>query len=94
MSGGKVVQDCDVYIGRMCSMGGWNLPQSKWANPFTVRKEGSATAAIAKYKKYISQNPRLLRDLPELHGKRLGCWCHPGPCHGDVLVDLLREYKK
>jgi hypothetical protein len=35
-AGGKVVQDCDVYIGRRMTMGGWNLPQSKWHNPFTI----------------------------------------------------------
>lgn len=27
--------------------------------------------------------------LPELIGKRLGCWCAPGPCHANVLVQLL-----
>jgi hypothetical protein len=26
--------------------------------------------------------------LPELRGKKLGCWCKPGPCHGDVLAEL------
>lgn len=26
--------------------------------------------------------------LPELKG-RLGCWCKPEACHGDVLVELL-----
>jgi hypothetical protein len=24
--------------------------------------------------------------LQELHGKRLGCWCDPSPCHGHVLA--------
>lgn len=37
MERGKVVQDCDVYIGRACNMGGWRLRQSKWANPFTLK---------------------------------------------------------
>ena len=31
---GYVVQDCDVYIGRECRRGGWDLPASKWANPY------------------------------------------------------------
>lgn len=35
-SNGVVVQDCDVYIGRACNMGGWRLSQSKWYNPYTV----------------------------------------------------------
>ena len=29
--------------------------------------------------------------LPDLEGMRLGCWCAPLPCHGDVLVKLLRN---
>jgi len=29
--------------------------------------------------------------LPELIGKRLGCYCKPLLCHGDVLAKLLQE---
>ena len=32
-----------------------------------------------------------MESLIELEGKVLGCWCHPEPCHGDILVKLLRE---
>ncbi|AKF84463.1 hypothetical protein MFUL124B02_43060 [Myxococcus fulvus 124B02] len=28
-------------------------------------------------------------DVLALRGKRLGCWCKPGPCHADVLVSWL-----
>lgn len=31
------------------------------------------------------------RALRSLSGKRLGCWCHPDPCHGHVLVTLIDE---
>jgi hypothetical protein len=89
---GQVVQDCDVYIGRRWTMGGWNLPQSKWANPFTVRKAGSAAEAVRLYEEeHLSQRPDLMAALTELRGKRLGCWCKKkptDPCHGDVLVRL------
>lgn len=88
---GEVVQDCDVYIGRACSMGGWSLPLSKWHNPYTVRECGSAEEAVRRYRAYLLGNPELLAQLGELRGKRLGCWCKPRPCHGDVLVELLRE---
>ena len=27
----------------------------------------------------------------ELEGKELGCWCKPSPCHGDILIKLLKE---
>jgi hypothetical protein len=82
--GGQVVQDCDVYIGRYCDRGGWNLPQSKWHNPY--KGEG----AILLYEQYIRSSP-LINDIEELRGKILGCWCRPSSCHGDVLVKILNE---
>jgi DNA polymerase len=38
----------------------------------------------------------ILEHLGELEGKRLGCYCTPKPCHGDVYVELLEweELKK
>ncbi|MBV6697709.1 DUF4326 domain-containing protein [Kitasatospora aureofaciens] len=30
----------------------------------------------------------MLALVPTLRGHRLGCWCHPLPCHADVLTDL------
>jgi hypothetical protein len=96
--GGKVVQDCDLYIGRRMTMGGWNLPQSDWANPFTVKICGSAEEACRRYEEWLLEkddegghtNP-LLSRLEELRGKTLGCWCKPGPCHGDILIRLLES---
>ena len=40
-SKGIIVQDCDIYIGRSMNMGGWKLPQSKYANQFTIKNSGS-----------------------------------------------------
>lgn len=40
----------------------------------------------------IHARRRLKARLPELVGKRLGCWCAPGPCHADALIELLVEY--
>jgi hypothetical protein len=69
----------DVYIGR----------PSKWGNPFEIGKDGTRAQVVAKYREYILNNPELLKDLVELKGKRLGCWCSPQLCHGDVLVELI-----
>lgn len=80
----------DVYIGR----------GSKWGNPYThiSGKEtlaslvvGSRDEAIDLYRKYILARPDLLSCLPELRNKRLGCYCSPLRCHGDVLIELLNE---
>lgn len=69
----------DVYIGR----------PSKWGNPFLIGKDGDRDEVIRKYREWILSQPALLRDLRELRGKVLGCWCRPKACHGDVLVELL-----
>lgn len=88
---GEVVQGCDVYIGRRWTMGGWNLPGSIWANPFAVKQYGRERA-LMEYENYIRTNPELIRRLPELRGKVLGCFCKPEACHGDILVKLLNQY--
>lgn len=78
----------DVYIGR----------PSKWGNPFThlpsAQKPGmvlveSREVAIQRYREWIKTQPELLKALPELKGKILGCWCKPKDCHGDVLKELV-----
>jgi endogenous inhibitor of DNA gyrase (YacG/DUF329 family) len=37
---------------------------------------------------YVSKREEIIRRLPELRGKRLGCWRHPPPCHVQVLAEL------
>lgn len=86
--GGRVAQGCDVYIGRAVARGGWDLPRSKWANPFSAAACGSAEEAVRRYREYLDTRPDLLAEIPALRGKVLGCWCKPGPCHGDVLAEL------
>lgn len=90
-SNGKIVQDCDIYIGRACSMGNWNLKASKWGNPFKL-SEYSLDEALKKYEEYVRNNKELIASLPELAGKLIGCWCYPKPCHGDILIKLLKEF--
>lgn len=33
----------------------------------------------------------LMSSIHELKGKRLGCWCAPRSCHGDILSRLANE---
>lgn len=94
--GGELIQGCDVYIGRAVERGGWDLPQSKWGNPFPSQSRDvtSKMASIQKYEQYIRSRKDLMADLEELRGKTLGCWCKvtpSTPCHGDVLIQLLSE---
>ena len=74
-------EPCDVYIGR----------PSKWGNPFKISKNVSREEAISKYEAYIMSNPDLIEALPELIGKRLGCFCAPEPCHGDILKIMVED---
>lgn len=64
---------------------------SKWGNPFQIGRDGNRERVIQLYEVHIRRRPDLLAALPELVGKRLGCHCKPFPCHGDVLLKLLRE---
>jgi hypothetical protein len=71
----------DVYIGR----------PSKWGNPFTIGKDGTREEVVMKYIDWLMRQPELLKDIAELKGKVLGCWCHPKKCHGDVLAELVNR---
>ena len=71
----------DIYIGR----------GSKWGNPFRIGDHGDRGDVIEQYRKWIQTQPDLLDSLEELRGKRLGCFCKPKACHGDILIELLGE---
>lgn len=67
----------DVYIGR----------PSKWGNPFYVTKT-TRVDAVRRFRNWVITQPQLLAALHELRGQRLGCFCSPRLCHGDVLALL------
>lgn len=79
----------DVYIGR--AMPGY--PASEFANPFPIGVDGGRNEVIDKYERYIKERlanePQLRDALEAMRGRRIGCWCRPKRCHGDVLVRLL-----
>lgn len=83
----KLVVHCrkmsyDVYVGR----------PSKYGNPFKEGVDGTRAEVIQMFEEYLLSKPELLADVKrELRGKVLGCWCHPQPCHGDVLARIANE---
>lgn len=90
----------NIYIGRKGVVFVKNYEKNErypkkdsiWANPFKVGKIYNREQCIQKYKEYIIEkikNDPNKYNLEELKGKRLGCWCKPESCHGDVLVELL-----
>lgn len=70
-----------VYIGR----------PSIWGNPFVIGRDGTRAEVIEKYRTYVLGEPVLMHTLHKLRGKRLGCWCAPQACHGDVLAELANK---
>jgi hypothetical protein len=57
----------DVYVGRGRG--------SRWGNPFKSPDDGTREEVIAKYERWLLNQPELVAALPELRGKVLGCWC-------------------
>lgn len=60
-----------VYVGR----------PSKYGNPFVIGRDGTREDVISKYEAWIKD-----KDVSQLRGKDLVCWCAPLPCHADVLM--------
>lgn len=80
----------DVYIGR----------PSIWGNPYSHKvgtqakyKVATKKEAVEKYREYLLNSPNLLSQLHNLEGKILGCWCKPGLCHGDVILEIIELRK-
>jgi len=80
-------QAFDVYIGR----------GSLFGNPYYIGKDGTRSEVIEKYRAWFKRkvaNERGFKDaLESLRGKRLGCYCKPLACHGDVIVEYLNATK-
>ena len=83
----------DVYIGR--GRGGI------WGNPFSHESESLAhfkvetrDEACDKHLAWLVAQGELMKQLPALEGRALGCFCEAHErCHGDNLIRLLSELK-
>ena len=66
---------------------------SIYANPFHISKSLSREACIKLFKKdfdiKIKKNKQFRQAVMDLKGQRLGCYCKPLKCHGDVYVKWL-----
>jgi hypothetical protein len=84
----KPTPSYDLYIGRVNVYLG--LAESKWANPFPIKKQSDRPGVIYAYLKYLLVRPTLIQDLSEIDNQILGCYCHPKRCHGEVLLELRK----
>lgn len=71
-------RQCDQYIGR----------GSYWGNPYIIGEHGDRATVIRRFEAYLRSNPDMLAKVGLLKGKRLGCYCAPKACHGDLLAKL------
>jgi len=92
----------NIYIGRagvvFIDNQRFPLKSSNFANPYKIGKDGNREKIIIKYKKYIinklKDDDNLQKELLELRGKKLGCWCYPEICHGNILLELIKNIDK
>jgi hypothetical protein len=72
--------------GDICIMRG-----TPWGNPYKMQHthDTERKRVIDLYRKYAEG----LDITPLLGAIRLGCCCKPKECHGDVLVELIKNKK-
>lgn len=67
--------------------------RSMFGNPFRIGPDGDREQVICLYQSWLQEkvriDPAFRKALLKLRGKKLGCWCAPQPCHGDVIVRWL-----
>jgi hypothetical protein len=78
----------DVYIGRA----GQGL-DGYFGNPYRVEVDGDRKQVLALFSEYflwrVAHDAVFRRRVLGLRGKRLGCFCKPESCHGDVIVEWI-----
>lgn len=68
--------------------------KTPWGNPYPLRNEGERGKVIQQYANWLALDDGaawVREHLPELQGKRLGCWCAPKACHGHTLARLANS---
>lgn len=82
----KVNTEFFEYIGR----------GSQWGNPYPIGENGDDRNEVLRKYKYDFDHDNFVNvnklDMLELSGKRLGCFCKPFDCHGDIIADFLNSY--
>jgi hypothetical protein len=81
-----------LYVGRDMTRYVPGAFGSKWKNPYSLKDyNNDADHVVYLYKKYVRNSPDLWKDIHQLKGKTLACWCYPDPCHATALKELYEE---
>ena len=78
----------DIYIGRA-----GRGEDGYFGNPFRMGSGISREDAVQKFQKYFIDS-EFKRRVLALTGKRLGCFCKPKTCHGEVIADWLNKMEQ
>lgn len=80
----------DVYIGRP-----GRGHDGDFGNPFRIGPYGNRAEILERYRQYfrhrLATDPAFRHRVDALHGSRLGCFCKPLACHGDVIAEYLNR---
>jgi len=72
--------------------------KTEFGNPYKIGLDGTRQDCIDQYRRMflyrVRFNPQFRRKILAMKGKRLGCWCKPLPCHGDVIVEFLEKISR
>jgi len=80
-------EEYDVYIGRP-----GKGKSGYFGNP---HRDGSKERNIERFRRYfhkrLKEDREFVMRVRRLQGKRLGCFCAPRSCHGDIYVEYLNS---
>ena len=79
-------QEYDIPIGRPSLFGN---PFSHLENSLAKFKVTSRDEAVDLYSEWAPKQPKIMAALPSLKNLRLGCYCVPARCHGEIVVELV-----
>ena len=80
----------DVYIGRF-----GKEKDGYFGNPFVMTEEAQRASSLRKYGEWflrrVNGDEEFRKRIEGLKGKRLGCFCKPKACHGDIIAEYLNR---
>jgi len=86
----------DVVSLKNSAKYGYSGRGSYWGNPYSMYDEGETREDVIRKFEYDFENDNFPKkkksEVYRLHGKTLGCFCKPLPCHGDVLARFLNSW--
>lgn len=92
------VEKCDVKITRTPKN---EIPEPPtfgcFGNPFPVGEHGREKC-IELFEEYflkrVDEDVKFREAVLQLRGKKLGCFCKPQKCHGDIIVEWLETHQE